>query len=108
MGRLSRVVFATCLIMGMEFLDSKTAQAQNQYNYYPGYQLNRFFYYPYQYFAHNYWPAMGPRWPEGQNMPYQPPPAYQAYPAFREPNWRYEMWQPQKYYRGFHFWLDQF
>ena len=40
-------------------------------------------------------------------MPYQPAPAYMAYPPFREPGWRYEMWSPQKYYRGHHFWLDQ-
>jgi hypothetical protein len=51
---------------------------------------------------------MGPRWPEGPGMPYMPPPAYQAFPAFREPGWRYEYWQPQRYYRGSHFWLDVF
>lgn len=26
--------------------------------------LQRFFHYPYYYFPHNYWPAMGPKWPE--------------------------------------------
>jgi len=36
------------------------------------------------------------------------PPAYQAYPPFKEPGWRYELWTPMKYYRGSHFWLDQF
>jgi hypothetical protein len=86
---------------------SNTASAQ-MYPYYPGYQLSRFYYYPYYYFPHNYWPLMGPRYPEPPNAPYQRPPAYMAYPAFREPNWRYELWQSQKYYRGFHFWLDQF
>jgi len=72
------------------------------------YQLQRFYYYPYYYFPHNYWPLMGPRWPERPNMPYLPPPAYMAYPPFLEPNWRYELWQPQRYYQGSHFWLDQF
>ncbi|MBM4071242.1 MAG: hypothetical protein FJ271_20245 [Planctomycetes bacterium] len=72
------------------------------------YTLNRFYYYPYYYFPHNYWPTMGPQWPERPGEPYMKPPAYQAYPAFLEPKWRYELWQPQKYYRGFHFWLDQF
>jgi hypothetical protein len=72
------------------------------------YQLQRFYYYPYYYFPHNYWPMMGPRWPERPNMPYVRPPAYMAYPAFLEPNWRYELWQPQRYYNGSHFWLDQF
>jgi hypothetical protein len=72
------------------------------------YQLNRFYYYPYYYFPHNYWPAMGPRWPEPPGMPYQPPPAYMAYPPFKEPNWHYDLWSTMPYYRGFHFWLDQF
>jgi hypothetical protein len=36
------------------------------------------------------------------------PPAYMTYPAFLEPHWRYEYWKSQPYYRGFHFWLDQF
>ena|ERR1700736_1001666 len=83
-----------------------------QPNYYnnptQAYQFNRFYYYPYYYFPHNYWPATSPRWPEGPNQPYMKPPAYMAFPPFHEPNWRYEAWQPQKYYRGFHFWLDQF
>jgi hypothetical protein len=82
-------------------------QAQ-QAPYYTGYQLNRYYYYPFHYFPHNYWPAMGPRWPEAQGAPAQRPPSYMAYPPFREPGWRHEMWQSQRYYRGFHFWLDQF
>jgi hypothetical protein len=72
------------------------------------YQLQRFYYYPYYYFPHNYWPLMGPKWPERPNMPYLRPPAYMAYPPFLEANWRYELWQPQRYYQGSHFWLDQF
>jgi hypothetical protein len=75
---------------------------------YPAYVLNRFYYYPYYYFPHNYWPTQSPRWPELPGQPYQRPPAYMAYPPFREPNWRYEYFAPQFYYRGFHFWLDQF
>jgi hypothetical protein len=72
------------------------------------YQFQRFYYYPFYYFPHNYWPANGPRWPEGPGQPYMAPPAYMANPPFQEPNWRYELWQPAKYYSGFHFWLDQF
>lgn len=71
-------------------------------------QLNRFFYYPYYYFPHNYWPTQGPKWPEPVGAPYMRPPAYMSYPAFLEPHWRYEWYTPQRYYRGFHFWLDQF
>jgi hypothetical protein len=82
------------------------ATAQNPS--YPSYQLNRFYYYPYHYFPWNYWPAMAPRYPEQPGAPYQRPPAYMAYPPFHEANWRYELWQPQRYHRGFHFWLDQF
>ena len=70
--------------------------------------LDRYFYYPYYYFPANYWPTQGPRWPEPYGAPYMRPPAYQAYPAFLEPKWRYEFWRPQRYYKGFHFWLDQF
>jgi hypothetical protein len=80
-----------------------TAPASAQAN-----QLQRFYYYPYYYFPHNYWPTQSPRWPEGHGAPCQRPPAYMSYPAFQEPNWHYELWYPAKYYRGFHFWLDQF
>ncbi len=73
-----------------------------------GPQLPRFYYYPYSYFPHSYWPALSPRWPEGPNAPYMRPPAYMAYPPFIEPNWRHNLFQPMKYYRGHHFWLDQF
>jgi hypothetical protein len=74
----------------------------------PYHALNRFWYYPYYYFPANYWPTMGPRWPEPVGSCYMPPPAYMAYPPFREPHWRYEWWEPQRYYRGAHFWLDVF
>ena len=71
-------------------------------------QLTKFNYYPYYYWPHNYWPTQGPQWPEPPGSPYMRPPAYMAYPPFLEPRWHYELWQPQKYYRGSHFWLDQF
>jgi hypothetical protein len=70
--------------------------------------MNRFWYYPYYYFPHSYWPSQGQQWPEPVGACYRPAPAYMAYPPFREPGWRYENWEPQRYYRGFHFWLDQF
>lgn len=70
--------------------------------------LPRYSYYPYYYFPHNYWPAQSPQWPEPKGSPYVRPPAYMAYPPFKEPGWRYELWTPQRYHRGNHFWLDQF
>ena len=70
--------------------------------------LNRFFYYPYYYFPHSYWPTQSPKWPEPVGAPYTPAPAYMAYPPFKEPHWRYEFYEPQRFYRGFHFTLDQF
>lgn len=70
--------------------------------------LPRFYYYPYYYYPHNYWPAQSPQWPERPGQPYQRPPAYQAFPALKEPNWRYDFLEPKRYYRGHHFWLDQF
>lgn len=68
----------------------------------------RLYYYPFYYFPHNYWPTHSPQWPEPAGKCYTPPPAYMAYPPFKEPNWRYEYWQPQRYYRGSHFLLDIF
>ncbi len=82
---------------------SATTPARAQYQ-----DSTRFYYYPSYYFPHNYWPAMGPRWPEPPGAGYMKPPAYMAYPPFREPHWRYEWYEPQRYYRGSHFWLDQF
>ncbi len=73
-----------------------------------GFDPNRFFHYPYYYFPANYWPSTSPPWPEPPGAPYMRPPAYMAYPPFREPHWRYEWWTPQRYYQGFHFWLDVF
>src|SRR5262249_9442450 len=59
-----------------------------------GPDLNRFFYYPYYYFPHNYWPSQGPKWPEPPGHCYQRPPAYMAYPPFREPGWHFDFWEP--------------
>jgi hypothetical protein len=99
---LRRLLILTILSMGVVWAASASpAQAQNA-------PLNRYYYYPYQYYPHNYWPSMSPHWPEQPGSPYMKPPAYMAYPAFKAPQWRYELLEPQKYYRGFHFWLDQF
>jgi hypothetical protein len=97
-------LLAAVLILGTASL----ADCQQAPGPYQAYELQRFYYYPYYYFPHNYWPIMGPRWPERPNMPYMRPPAYMAYPPFLEPNWRYDYWQSMSYYRGGHFWLDQF
>jgi hypothetical protein len=70
--------------------------------------LPRFYYYPYYYYPASYWPQNSPQWPEPKGQPYVRPPAYMAYPPFKEPGWRYELWTPMKYHRGGHFWLDQF
>jgi hypothetical protein len=93
------------LLLGIGIWASSSAKTPAQG---PAYNLNRFYYYPFYYFPHNYWPTQSPRWPEPPGMPYMRPPAYQAYPAFLEPNWHYDLWSPQRHYRGFHFWLDQF
>jgi hypothetical protein len=102
------------LVVGLAIagqLGAPTANAQQAYQsspYYTGYQLSNYYYFPYYYFPHNYWPAMTPRWPEGPNQPYMRPPGYMAYPPFREPNWHHDIAYPMRYYRGSHFWLDQF
>ena len=102
---MMRSKFAALLLAGLTFLVLSASESRAQQ---PDYNLIRYFYYPYYYFPHNYWPTQGPRWPEPPGAPYMKPPAYMAYPAFREPHWRYELFEPQKYHRGFHFWLDQF
>jgi hypothetical protein len=109
MARAAFRTLATLFLVLAGLTTGPRAEAQSLYNNnFDSYQLNRYYYYPYAYFPHNYWPATSPKWPEAPGMPYMRPPAYQAYPPYLQPNWRYEMWQPQKYYRGSHFWLDQF
>jgi hypothetical protein len=101
MRRLTLAVLSGVLGVGLWAGSASPAQAQD-------YCMGRFFYYPYYYYPHSYWPTQGPRWPEPPGAPYMPPPAWMAYPPFKEPNWRYDWYEPHKYYRGFHFWLDQF
>ncbi len=94
---------AAALALAVWLGDAGTAQAQSR-----SLDSSRYYHYPYYYFPHNYWPSTSPQWPERPGAPYMAPPAYMAYPPFLEPKWRYEMWQHQRFYRGFHFWLDQF
>jgi hypothetical protein len=93
------------LALGLVWLACGNGSAKAQE---PALDINRFYYYPYYYFPHSYWPGMGPQWPERPGMPYMRPPAYMAYPPFQEPHWRYDFFEPHRYYRGFHYWLDQF
>jgi hypothetical protein len=94
-------LLAGVLALGLWSATASPAQAQYQ-------DLNRFYYYPYCYFPHNYWPSQGPKYPEQPGTPYMRPPAYMAYPPYLEPGWRYFLFQSHPYYRGSHFWLDQF
>ena len=98
---MTRSVVKYGLALAAGLLVAQAASAQEP-------PLPRYSYYPYHYFPHSYWPAQSPQWPEAKGSPYQRPPAYMAYPPFLEPGWRYELWTPQRYYRGSHFWLDQF
>lgn len=68
--------------------------------------FNRYYHYPYYYFPHNYAPNYE-RWPDPKK-PFQRPPAWMAYPPYLDPAYRYELWRPNRYHKGFHFWLDQF
>jgi hypothetical protein len=68
--------------------------------------INRYYHYPYYYYPHNYWPNQV-QWPD-HRRPFQPPPRYMAYPPYLDPHFRYELFSPHRYYKGFHFWLDQF
>ena len=95
-------------LVGLTQADDAKAQYGVNYAQQSSSNLPRYSYYPYYYFPHSYWPQHTPQWPEPQGSPYVKPPAYMAYPPFREPGWRYWNWAPKKYYRGSHFWLDQF
>jgi Gpi18-like mannosyltransferase len=99
-------ICATLATIALWFATPSTAHAQLLPD--SSSPLPRYYYYPYYYFPHNYWPTMSPKWPESPGQPYQRPPAYMAYPPFLEPHWRYEEFTPQRFYKGFHFWLDQF
>jgi hypothetical protein len=100
MRHICRVVLAVVLGVGLWGAMATPVRAQAP--------LSRYYYYPHYYYPHNYWPNQGPRWPERPGEPYMKPPAYMTFPPFREMNWRYEWLEPQRYYRGSHFWLDQF
>ena len=101
--------FSPLLVVGALALALGSAAPARAQSYPPTYTpLNRFSYYPYYYFPHNYWPQQSCPWPERPGQPYMRPPAYMTYPPFMEPHWRYEWCVPQRWYRGFHFWLDQF
>ena len=99
MRRTHWLAMAAVLLLGLT--TPGTASAQD-------YNMGRMFYYPYYYFPHSYWPQMSASYPERIGEAYMKPPAYMAYPPFHEPHWRYEQYTPHRYYRGFHFWLDQF
>jgi len=98
---MQRWFLAGVIFLGFWLVMPGQAKAQD-------YNLNKMFYYPYYYFPHNYWPAMTAPYPERPGAPYMKPPAYMAYPPFREPHWRHDLFERMSYYRGFHFWLDQF
>jgi hypothetical protein len=98
---MTRLLIAAIAVAGFATLSASSAQAQEP-------PLPRMSYYPYQYFPHSYWPATSPQYPEAKGSPYMRPPAYMAYPPYKEKGWRYELWTPMKYHRGHHFWLDQF
>jgi hypothetical protein len=99
---LTRFVLTAGVAVVLAAATGSTANAGNQ----P--PLPQMSYYPYHYFPHSYWPAQSPQYPEPPGHPYVRPPAYMAYPAIKEPGWRYELWTPMKWYRGNHFFLDQF
>ncbi len=101
MRRMRLAIAGGLLALGLWLAAPSPAMAQD-------YNMDRFFYYPYYYFPHNYWPSTSPTWPERPGQPYVKPPAYMAYPAFEAPYFHYPLTQKMSYYRGFHFWLDQF
>src|SRR5262249_5057144 len=102
MVRRTRTLLA-CMLMiaGLWLANAQRADAQTT-------NLDRYYYYPYHLFPHNYWPQVLPQWPERPGEHYEVPPPYMAYPPFHEPHWRHDLSERKSYYRGFHFWLDAF
>jgi hypothetical protein len=98
-----RMIGLLGLVVGLGMMAGSAAPAHAQQ-----YNLNPFWYYPYYYFPHNFWPVMGPKYPEPPGTPYRPPPAYMAFPPFREKHFHYEYWERTPYYLGNHFLLDIF
>lgn len=103
MRRTVQSIMGLVVALGLVALSTTEAKAQGADP-----RLPRMFYYPYHYFLHSYAPSMGPKWPEGPGQPYMPPPAYMAYPPYKEPNWIYMQQRSQRFHSGAHFWLDIF
>jgi hypothetical protein len=108
MNSSMRLLTTAVTALALALLGAENASAQYSAPTSVSMSPGQYYHYPYYYFPHSYWPTTGPKWPERPGEPYMRPPAYMAYPPFHEPHWRYELWQPRNYYRGFHFWLDQF
>ena len=68
--------------------------------------VDRMYRYPYYYYPHNYWPTQE-KWPDAKKS-FQRPPRWMSTPQYLSPEYRYELQRPMRYYRGSHFWLDQF
>lgn len=90
-------VVASVLSLVIGLSSASPAQAQD---------INRYYHYNFQYYPHCYYPNYS-YWPDPR-VPFQRPPAYMAYPPYRDPNWRYDLFENKRYYRGHAFFLDQF
>lgn len=97
MTKFWSLIVGSLLAFGLSLVAGTPAQAQ---------EVNRYYHYPFYYFPHSYYPNYV-NWPDPR-MKFQRPPAYMAYPPYRDPNWRYDLYETKRYYRGFHFFLDQF
>jgi len=96
-ARGTTLLLAGLLGLGMFFGGADTAKADD---------INRMYHYPYYYFPHSYAPNYQ-RWPiQGQH--FAPSPAWMAYPPYLDQNFSYPLFENKRYYRGNHFFLDQF
>jgi hypothetical protein len=69
-------------------------------------QPMRLYHWPFQYYPQTYWPNQV-KWPDPRQQ-FQLPPTYMSYPLQRDNWYRYEILENRRYYRGHHFFLDQF
>lgn len=66
----------------------------------------RMYHYPYYYFPQSYYPNTS-RWPDARK-PFQPAPFWMSYPPYLDQQFTYPLFESKRYYRGHHFFLDQF
>lgn len=97
LARGTTLLLAGLLGLGMFFVSTDSVKADD---------INRMYHYPYYYYPHNYAPNYQ-RFPQ-PGAHFQRAPSWMAYPPYLDQNFSYPLFENKRYYRGNHFFLDQF